>query len=416
MRDINDVLREIKPDKETEKKVNDIVNEFKEILENEGLNVFIGGSYGKGVWLKNDFDVDLFIIFEKEDKKISEILESYLKKLNLSYDKVKGSRDYFKLNYKGISFEIVPILKIDDPYEAKNVTDLSPFHVRYVKSKLDEKMADEVRLLKYFMKYYGLYGAESYVKGFSGYAVELLIIYHGSFRKFLEESSNWRPKVVIDIEKYYSNFKEILENMGKDKVKSPIIIVDPVNKFRNATASVSFNTFTKTIFYSRLFLEKGYFFDWKYNENEILEKARKYDTLCIKVVLEGKDINKDIKNTKALKFLDMLKRQIILAGFRIFNSYDYFEGDKLISYIMIYPHRLPRYEIREGPLLWDKENFDRFYSKYKDEEIFVKNGRIYSIAERNIDSMEKFIENFKKRFKDNIKNKLSSFDIKILYG
>src|SRR3989344_5865150 len=100
--------------------------------------------------------------------------------------RIHGSRDYFVVKENNnFEFEIIPTLKIKKPSEAKNIIDLSYFHVNYVRNKLkNKKLADEIKLAKAFIHYSDCYGAESYINGFSGYAVELLVIYYGSFTKF----------------------------------------------------------------------------------------------------------------------------------------------------------------------------------------------------------------------------------------
>ncbi|MGB9674958.1 MAG: CCA tRNA nucleotidyltransferase, partial [Nanopusillaceae archaeon] len=379
-------------------------------LKENGLEPFLGGSFAKDTWLRGDFDIDTFVLFEK-DEKMSEKIENVLKKEKLDYIKIRGSRDYFRVNYKDYIFELVPVLKIKNINEAKNVTDLSPFHVKYVKEKIEKtNLNDEIRLAKAFMKNINVYGAESYINGFSGYAVELLIIYYGSFINLIENASKWKPKVIIDIERYYKNFEEIKNNLSKDKLKSPIIIIDPINKYRNVGASVSIQKFSEFIYYSRLFLndtdKKKYFLTKIYkSREEINNLANKYGVNILYLQIEGNSNNKDIKNTKALVLFNFIKRNISLFGFKIFNNYFYFENDKLVGYIMYYPKKLPEYEVREGPLIWNSEDFNRFYEKHKGEELFIRNSRIYAITKRKVNDIDSVIKYILDNYKNNIKEK-----------
>jgi len=50
--------------------------------------------------------------------------------------KIHGSRDYYQLIVHGIIFEIIPVLKVKKPEHAKNITDLSYFHVNYINKKI----------------------------------------------------------------------------------------------------------------------------------------------------------------------------------------------------------------------------------------------------------------------------------------
>jgi len=417
MIDYNKILSKIKPSEEEKKKVYIIINEFFDILRSNNLEPFLGGSFAKDTWIKNDFDVDTFLLF-KDDKNISNTVENVLKKENLDYIRIRGSRDYFRVIYKGLTFELVPILKINDIKEAKNTTDLSPFHVKYVISKLNKKMRDEVRLLKLFTKNINVYGAESYVKGFSGYAIELILINYGSFENTIKNVSSWKPKIIIDLEKYYKNYDEIKKNLSKDKIKSPIIIIDPTDKYRNVAASVSLQKFSEFIYYSRLFLlsedKEKFFFNKIYrNYDEIKRLAEKYSVNMIYLKIEGDSNNKDIKNSKALSLFNNIKKWINNIGFRIFNYYYFFDENYLYGYILYYPDKLPEYEIKEGPLLWEEKDYNRFYEKHKNEELIIRNGKIYTITKRKVNDINKGIEFIINNYKNSIRKKVKYLYIKI---
>ena len=76
------------------------------------------------------------------------------------------------------------MLNIKKGSDALNVTDFSPLHVDWVNKNV-KRLRDDIRLAKRFCKVNKLYGAESYIRGFSGYALELLISYYGGFLRFL---------------------------------------------------------------------------------------------------------------------------------------------------------------------------------------------------------------------------------------
>ena len=103
---LKEVLKDIKPNKENK----DIVL-FLEILKNLvknskiKANVFTGGSLAKDTFLKDDYDVDVFVKFDLKykGKDISKILGKILKPLNPEL--IHGSRDYFSIETK-LRFEI----------------------------------------------------------------------------------------------------------------------------------------------------------------------------------------------------------------------------------------------------------------------------------------------------------------------
>ncbi len=209
---LKEVLKEINPPKEDLRTINEKIKRINEEIKKElikkkiSAEIFIGGSYAKKTLIKKGvYDIDLFLRFDEKYKKenISEISERILKDINMDYVKIHGSRDYFKLNVSDFFFiELIPVLKIRNPYKSGNITDLSYFHVSYIKKKIkNKKILDEIKLAKAFCYAQNCYGAESYINGFSGYAIELLIYYYKTFDNFLKKmiKINEDKKEVIDI-------------------------------------------------------------------------------------------------------------------------------------------------------------------------------------------------------------------------
>ncbi len=164
------------------------LHEIRTALTKENIDAYVmlGGSAAKGTFLKHDFDCDVFVrfIYDKyKEKDISTILEKALKRMTATtYSRVHGSRDYFMGVLKTLHYEIIPVLYINDRRMAKNITDVSPLHVEWLNQHLTEDLRDHILLTKLFFKAQKVYGAESYMNGFSGHIVDLLTIYYGSFR------------------------------------------------------------------------------------------------------------------------------------------------------------------------------------------------------------------------------------------
>ena len=55
-----------------------------------------------------------------------------------------------------------------------------------MKKMKDKDVLLGIRIAKAFCHANNSYGAESYINGFSGYALELLVYYYGSFLKFIK--------------------------------------------------------------------------------------------------------------------------------------------------------------------------------------------------------------------------------------
>jgi len=205
--------------------------------------VFVGGSFAKDTWLKNSDEVDIFIRFDLKHDSISELLKSVLEKCFKKIVIIKGSREY----YQADGFEFIPIYNIRRHIDARNITDFSPLHVKFMKENLTEEMKNEVRLLKLFCKSNGFYGAETHLHAFSGYVLELLIVAYGSFTHLLREMIKKTPKIHIDF--------GVKHDLSEHKVKSPIIIHDPTQSERNAAAALNYKTFYDFVFTARKFLE-----------------------------------------------------------------------------------------------------------------------------------------------------------------
>ncbi|MEM4246893.1 MAG: nucleotidyltransferase domain-containing protein, partial [Candidatus Woesearchaeota archaeon] len=174
IRMLKEVLAEITPDKEERKSTLKIVKNFLKNLNSSlkknrfAAKAILGGSYAKDTWLKGDYDVDVFVRFslKYKGKDLSKMLEKALTPWNA--ERVHGSRDYFWVHKKQFKFEIIPVLEIKKANDAENVTDFSPLHVKWV-NKNGKKYKGDIRLFKKFCKAQGVYGAESYIRGFSGH-------------------------------------------------------------------------------------------------------------------------------------------------------------------------------------------------------------------------------------------------------
>jgi tRNA nucleotidyltransferase (CCA-adding enzyme) len=181
--------------RDLKKKTNDFIELLKKHVAKNKIDsdVFLGGSFAKNTVARSEeYDADVFIRFDWKYEELSDRLEKILKGViregKFKVIRLHGSRDYFKVyKTREFTFEVIPVKRIKKPREMENVTDLSYFHVNYVKKKMKKNTAREIALAKKFFKSAGVYGAESYIHGFSGYGVECLVLNYGSFEKMLRE-------------------------------------------------------------------------------------------------------------------------------------------------------------------------------------------------------------------------------------
>lgn len=233
------VLEQIKPTNEEYEEMDDVFLEVRHdlviYLNAPGADyhdIIAVGSFAKNTILKENSDIDIFIRFNKtmHSEEFEDWIIPWLKKCldgdekeyttELNY----ASHPYLSCTFKGYKIDIVPCFFIETIDEMLSAVDRTPLHTQFVKNSIIlTNMADEIRLLKQFMKHNNLYGANESVKGFSGYLCECLVIRYGSFEK-------------------------VLENELKEFVNSrthPIWFPDPVDSHRNVGAALSVQKFNE---------------------------------------------------------------------------------------------------------------------------------------------------------------------------
>lgn len=433
---INAILKKvfwkINPDRELEN-IEKTLNDFMEKIENRikklkiNAEIFVGGSFAKKTMIKKkEYDIDIFLRFDRQKAKplaassklgqsekyenISELTEKILSEIKKR--KIHGSRDYFEVKTRGnLFFEIIPVLKITNPREAENVTDLSYSHVNYIRRKIkNPKILEEIKLAKAFCYANRCYGAESYISGFSGYALELLIYHYGSFLKFIKEMSKTNDKIIIDIEKHFKNKQEILMNINEAKLKSPIILIDPTYKNRNALAALSYETFEKFKKTCKDFLRNP---SEKFFESKILdvkkekEKARKSKLDFIALNIRTKKQEGDVAGTKLLKFYNHLSEDIE-RYFNIKNKGFIYDGGKIGR--CFFSGKSKRELTLTGPKVSDEENIKAFKKVHKN--IIIKSGRIYA-REKIKFKLRGFLKSWERKNKNKIRE-MSISELKVV--
>jgi tRNA nucleotidyltransferase (CCA-adding enzyme) len=403
------VLKKIKPGKEEIDNLNKITKEFLTKLNSKlkDAKAVLGGSGAKDTWLSGNHDVDLFVQFDRdkfsrESHLISKHLEKTLKKVfpKFKIERLHGSRDYFQLYYKKLNFEVVPIIKINKSEDALNITDISPLHAIWV-NKNAQKLKDEIRLAKQFCRANKLYGAESHISGFSGYVLEILISYYGSFEKLLKASLKWKDKEVIDPEKYYKNKHMVLFNLNNSKLKSPIIVVDPVDKERNAAAALSNEKMKQFQKVAKQYLKspsEKLFVREEISKEQLMKEKGHLIFLNI-TSLEGKH---DVVGVKLLKAFEFLKKE--LSDFKVQKyGWDWDGNEEAVFYFILKDNKLPEFEVRTGPPLKLTEYVKDF--KKKNKNYFEKDGKLCAKIKVEFPKLEDSIKNLlsQKYFKERVK-------------
>ncbi|MBS3163629.1 nucleotidyltransferase domain-containing protein [Candidatus Woesearchaeota archaeon] len=392
--DISDL---VKPTQKEEQKSKEIVSKFLDRLNNKliAAEAIVGGSFAKDTWLKGDHDIDIYTIFSRryDPAKISEILEKLLRKEFLFIKKINGSRDYFQIKFRGYLFEVIPVLKIDNPNEAENIMDISQMHVSWVKENINGLNSD-VRKLKLFMKANNCYGAESYIRGFSGYVSEILVIYYGSFGNVLKNAILWREFEIVDTK----NRKILIKNMDKSKI-SPLIVIDPVQKERNAAAALSKEKFDLFIKKAREYIKKPSikFFSRTFVVPE--------DATVLKVKpLVGRT---DVIGAKLLKAYEYIRDKLD-EEFGISDSSWNWDG-KAVFWYTTKTKELAEYTKHYGPPVEDETNLEKFKEKWEGYKLFMENDKVYINIKRKHTKLKPYLNYLVKN--DDLKDKIKSIKI-----
>ncbi len=333
----------------------------------------LGGSYAKGVWLKEDYDVDIFVRFSmkyKEDD-LSKMLEKAMKKFKTI--KVHGSRDYFQIK-QDVNYEIIPVLAIKKMEEAQNVTDFSPWHVKWVKDNVGE-LRDDIRLFKKFCKAQGTYGAESYINGFSGHVVDLLVINYKGFVKTLKAVTKWKDKTVIDVLNIHKG--KTMMVLNKSKTAGPLVLVDPTEQGRNASAAVGKEKFDILIKAAKSFLKKPSIEMFHYHKTDFDKLEKKGELIMFDVgAYSGKA---DIVGSKLLKAFEFIEKE--LKDFGIVSSgWDWGKGKQAVFWYILAKNELEKTYVHKGPFNEQKEHVKIFKKKYK--KTFKKGQHLYAEVKR----------------------------------
>ena len=368
-------------DSEESEQLSGVMREFEEKvtaeLAKQGVvaNLFVGGSVGKGTCLPGIHDVDYFMRFDLKkygEENISEVCESVLLGIFKDVLRLKGSRDYFRVKINDYEIEIIPVLYIKRINQAQNLTDQSPFHVNWIKKNVKAKknLNFDMRLAKQFFRASGVYGAESWIGGFSGHVTEILVVYYGGFEKLLKAVLKWKDKTIIDVEKAYEGM-DVLDILDDAKIVGPLVVVDPVDKDRNAAAALGLEKFELLQSKIESFLKKPHkkFFDEiEITVDDIKKMGKRNRVLIWKAPPE--DEKMDVSGAKMVKYAEHISRMFKDEEFVVLDSGMYWnKHDYGLVWVIVDKKDLSKNQIIKGPQTFGMQNhimaFKKKYARRK---------------------------------------------------
>ncbi len=377
------VLSRIKP-KEPEKQklsalADSLISRINAIVRTEGLDIsaILVGSTARSTWLSGEHDLDIFIMFPPD------VSREYLKEKGLyvarkiaeqaqSSEERYAEHPYINAVFDGIEVDLVPAFGVASAAEIKSAVDRTPFHNKFVLSRI-QGIEDEVLLLKQFLKGCGVYGSELRTHGFSGYLVELLVIQYGSFMQVLEAAREWKPGIIIDIEKHAS----IAHN-------DPLVVTDPTDPARNVAAALSLDNLCIFMDKAREFLKNSgsSYFSMQavvpLEDSEFKNMMDERGTALIAIEFPTPDVVEDVLYPQLHKMEDSVREMLERYDFCVYNSGVWADKKAVLVY-EIESGALPAMKKHAGPHVWAEEHAAAFKSKYTGSNAFsnvhIRNGK-----------------------------------------
>lgn len=379
-----EVLKRVKPTRAEDAKVMSAVKALEAKVSREArridahVELMLVGSVAKGTHLR-DPDIDLFMLFPESTE------PEVLKEKGLAIGKaVLGGKEhyaqhpYVRGEFKGFQVDLVPCFKVRDTRKKMSAVDRTPFHTRYVEENLGRGKADQVRLLKRFMKGVGCYGAEAKVQGFSGYLCELLVMRFGGFREVLETASAWKRGEHIELEGHE----------GKE-FREPLTFIDPVDASRNVASAVSLETLLLFIRASREYLRSPsevFFFPPErptWPPAKVRGAAGPRLDNILSMSFPRIDLIDDVVYPQLRKSLAAAVALLERNEFEVERTSIHVDG---LAHLLVEvaSAKLPRERLHRGPPE-KSENAREFLAKWKTRGLsppYVERGRWYVVAER----------------------------------
>ena len=184
--------------------------------------------------------------------------------------------------------------------------------------------------------------------------------------------------------------------LNPSKTVSPLIVIDPVDKTRNITASLSMENFSKF---------KGIAGDYlKAGSEKFFEKKDIIPGDSFKIRINPLGGKKDVVGSKIVKVMNYIKINLDNDGFKVMNSGWFWIRDA-VFWFKVKNKNLPKEVIHKGPPINLPKYVSQFKKKYK--KVFVKGNFLYAKIKRKETSAKMFIDRLlKEKYVKGTKQKL----------
>jgi len=322
------------------------------------------GSTGRGTWLPDDRDIDLFVRFPTSIDR--EQLETY----GLAVGRAvlpEGHEEYAEHPYvtgafRGFDVDLVPCYDVDDAGDIRSAVDRTPFHAAYLDARLDDDLRTDARAFKQFLTGIGAYGSDLRTRGFSGYLAELLVLEYGGIEPLLRAAADWQPPVSLDPEDH-----------GSREFDDPLVVIDPTDPGRNVAAVCAAENVARLQHYARDLLvtpRAALFFR---DDPEPVDPAtvRAYlarrETTAVAVTFDAPDLVEDQLYPQLERSLDGVTGLLDRHGFTPVRATAMADARGVLL-VELAVDSLPAIERHDGPPVDVRAHAEGFYEAYADDD------------------------------------------------
>lgn len=383
------------------------------------IGITRAGSTARGTFVSGDRDIDLFVEFDPN------ISSDELEEQGLTIGREvlpDGENDFASHPYRkgevdGFDIDLVPCFGVESTDNMKSAVDRTPFHTRYLESRLTPELASDVRVAKSFLKGIGAYGSDVRTEGFSGLLTELLVLKYDGFIPLLEAASSWSPPITID-----------LEGHAETEFNDALVVIDPTDPNRNVAANLKQENVHRLQINARQFLrepDESYFNGSQRADAEtVTAEFAERETHVNAIVMPRPDVVGDTLFPQLQRTRESLVNSLQSEGFEVVRSMDMATDTHAVIFIEYGVHKLPNVEVVRGPPVEIQEASERFMNAYKDEDdvvgpyidgfhLVVERPREFRESEELINS-DKMYESVAMR--DAVEEAFKSDDRNVLYG
>ncbi|BAD85930.1 tRNA nucleotidyltransferase [Thermococcus kodakarensis KOD1] len=428
---IAEVLQKIVPTEEERAFVKELIGELEGIAREKaqelGLEVkpYFVGSLAKDTYLAGDHDVDLFLAFPL-DTPLEEVRERGLElgkeigKTLGEYEIAYAEHPYVRAKYRDVKVDLVPCYDVRDWKDVRTAVDRSILHTKWVNENLNGKN-NEVRLLKRFLKGIKAYGSEIYVRGFSGYLSEILVIKYGSFVEVLEKADFILRQKVVDPAGWLKREPEIAMKTVRREVEEdkPLVVIDPVDPRRNVAANLSWEKYGRFYFKADEFLQRPsleFFFPTGKTGGDYLAELRRKGTHLITLLFDVPEMVDDLLFPQLERSARGFEKALSREGFEVLGwNTGRYGAEK--AFVMLELDRVerPRVKIHPGPEFFTERGRD-FYRK--NERVWLVGKRLYAekrVKENIIDVVRELLEKNQVALGKNLRETVKGAEILVDY-